>query len=114
MALDKKLVIVVRKDLDMKMGKKIVLIIHATVRAVKKASRMNMFLWETFNNENKIILEVNSLDDLWDIRQKCRDEKINYVRARDLSGEIPSEWAAIAIGPHSSKEIDKINHETVH
>lgn len=110
MVFERKMVIVVRKDLEMSSGKITVQAAHVAVRAIKKASWCDEKLWNILYREKKVVLQVKDLEELWKIRDQCKKAKLNYAMVQDAGKtEIaPGEWTAIAIGPTRSNKIDEI------
>lgn len=123
-----KMVIAVRKDLDMTYGKIAAQVAHAAMKIFfdrMKIERISNFCsfkakieiitepmkdWMT-NSFTKIVVWINSEKELWALSEQAKKEKIPY--AIMIDGGIPKLGdkkapTCIAIGPDYSDEIDKI------
>jgi PTH2 family peptidyl-tRNA hydrolase len=76
--------IVVRKDLKMDCGKIAGQVAHASLRSYKISSIGKKYLWKAIDNEVKVILKVNSGQELAEIMYKCEKSKIKYAQVRDM------------------------------
>jgi PTH2 family peptidyl-tRNA hydrolase len=119
-----KQVIVLRKDLNMRKGKMIAQGAHASLgailknpkalfNAIFKRDRSPLSIWLK-NSFTKVVLSVNTEQELFMLSDDARREGIPYAVIRD-SGRtefngVPT-YTAIAIGPYWSDEIDKITGE---
>ncbi len=104
-----KQVIVVRKDLGMDKGKIASQVAHASLEAYKKTDENIRKLWEE-EGSKKVVLKVESLRNLMDIKEKVKKEGIPYAVIRDAgrtqvrSGEVTT----LGIGPAEEEKIDRI------
>lgn len=120
--MDKKQVIVMRKDLNMRKGKMIAQGSHASMAALllfAQKEKHNLIL--DLTNEQmgpwlsgsfkKVVVSVSSLEELDKIYQQAKENKIicSYIIDNGLT-EFNGEKTptCICLGPHESKEIDKI------
>ncbi len=110
--LDFKQVIILRKDLKMSKGKAAAQASHAAVAAAIRSQRERIkefsLWWKT--GQMKIILAVNSEEELIDIEKKLRTtgvviEKINDAGRTQLP---PGTTTALGIGPHAQEDVEKI------
>jgi len=104
-----KQVILLRKDIKMSTGKKCVQSCHASLGAYKKASKSIIKKWN-LEGQKKVVLEVNSRQDLLKLYQKVKKEKIPCFLVEDagLTELNPGTITALGIGPVGEKKIDKI------
>jgi PTH2 family peptidyl-tRNA hydrolase len=93
-----KQVIVLRRDLQMSTGKLTVQACHASVAAVLGAKKAALESWNV-EGQTKIVLEVNSLAELQNLRTRCEQVGILHVLISDagrtelapeLSARLPS------------------------
>ncbi|MEM0242887.1 MAG: peptidyl-tRNA hydrolase Pth2 [Candidatus Aenigmatarchaeota archaeon] len=104
-----KQVIVIRNDLEMGKGKMVAQACHASIEAYKKAPLYFKILWKFFGNK-KVVLKVNSLDELIEVFKKTKEMKLPYALIRDAGKTQLKEGTitCIAIGPYYSEKIDKV------
>jgi peptidyl-tRNA hydrolase, PTH2 family len=107
-----KLVIVMRKDLNMRKGKMIAQGAHAAVRLVMDLDRDSLSRW--FNDgETKICVGVNSEVELLDVYCKARAANLPTALIKDAGRtefQQPT-FTCCGIGPSDISEIDKITGE---
>ena len=110
-----KLVVVVRKDLDIGKGKLCVQVAHAAVECVIEQLKKDKEIVEKWREEGgkKIVLYVENLDKLMEIYNKAKEEGLNTVLIRDagLTQLPPGTITCIGIGPDFEEKIDKITGE---
>jgi PTH2 family peptidyl-tRNA hydrolase len=101
--------IILRKDLEISVGKKCVQSCHACLGAYKNAKKPVVKKWE-LEGQKKVVLEVNSKEELLKLFEKAKKEKIPYFLVEDagLTELEPGTITALAIGPEDEKKIDKI------
>ena len=106
-----KLVVVVRKDLDIGKGKLCVQVAHAAVECVLEQLKKNKEIVEKWREEGgkKIVVYVENLEKLMEIYNKAKEE-LNTVLIRDagLTQLPPGTITCIGIGPDLDEKIDKI------
>jgi PTH2 family peptidyl-tRNA hydrolase len=107
-----KLVLVVRKDLNMGVGKIASQCSHASVMAYQKSSNLMLLKW-SLSGHKKVVVECPDEKTLFDIRDKAKELRImtNIVRDAGLTQVGPNTATVIAVGP--AKE-DLINQVTGH
>ena len=110
-----KQVIVVRKDLRMGVGKIATQVGHAAVLGVDKSKKFDKVWVKRWLSEGqpKIVVKVNSLKELIEIKSKAEKLMIPIVIVQD-SGltQIPfGTVTCIGIGPAPSEIIDKVTSE---
>ena len=104
-----KQVIVVRKDLKMDKGKLSAQVAHASISAAKHASEDVLKKWER-RGQKKVVLKVDNLDGLLDVKKKCDEAGIKNKLVSDagLTQLEPGTKTALGIGPESEEKIDKV------
>jgi PTH2 family peptidyl-tRNA hydrolase len=107
-----KQVIVVRTDLGMGKGKIAVQVAHASLSAFLEAKRRNPELADAWLSEGqrKIVLKVNSLNELLDVVKKAEDEGLPIAIIEDagLTQLKPGTITAVGIGPALDDVLDRI------
>ncbi len=110
-----KQVILVRTDLKMGTGKKCAQSCHASVSASDVVRVKNKTVWKNWKNsgQKKVVLKVNSIEQLVDIHKKLQKQNIPCYIINDagLTQLPPDTTTALGIGPALSTEIDKITGE---
>lgn len=118
-----KQVIVIRKDLNMRRGKECAQVAHASMTFLMKKVIDNIrsshnadisittveWEWMT-NNFAKIVLQVNSEEELLELYKKAKGESLEAHLIKDLGLtelKVPT-YTCMAIGPDESHLIDKI------
>jgi peptidyl-tRNA hydrolase, PTH2 family len=112
---DYKQVIVVRKDLGMGTGKLAAQVAHAAVMAVEitKMRNLNWFNSWFRAGQAKVVVKVQNLDELIEIRKHAESLDLSIAEIRDsgLTQIPPGTVTCIGIGPGPSGLIDKVtNH----
>ena len=102
--------IIVRKDLKMRCGKIAGQVAHASCRAFNKTDLISYAHWFA-DGETKVILKVNSENELLRIVEVCKAMNIhNYATVNDL-GKTQIEagtLTAVGIGPLKDEVIDQL------
>ena len=110
-----KQVIVVRKDLRMGVGKIAAQVGHAAVLGVDESKKFDNVWARRWLNEGqpKIVVKVDSLEELLQIKSKAEKFKMPLVIVQDRGlTQIPSGTVTcIGIGPAPSNIIDKVTSE---
>ena len=104
-----KLVVVVRKDLNLSPGKLAVQVAHACVECVLSSNKEIIKLWRT-EGAKKVVLEVPNLQELLKIYDKAKQEGLTTVLIKDagLTELEPGTITCVGIGPDVDKKIDKV------
>ncbi|WP_457549131.1 peptidyl-tRNA hydrolase Pth2 [Archaeoglobus sp.] len=104
-----KQVIVVRDDLKLSRGKLAVQVAHASIIGYEKADRKIVEAWK-MQGQKKIVLKVNSLEELMKIKEKAEKLGLPTGIVTDAGlTEIPQGTiTAVVIGPDEAKKIDKV------
>jgi len=104
-----KQVIVVRKDLKMGQGKIASQAAHASLSAVEKSDRETVEEWKN-SGQKKVVLKVGSLEELIEIKEACKKQKIVFAVVKDAGKtQVKSgTFTAIAIGPDKEEKVDRI------
>ncbi len=113
------LAIFIRTDLNMSRGKIAVQVGHAVAQTVYIQSKWDgrapypraspVEEWMQ-NDQTKIVLAVNSLEDLDEIAKKARENKVSYDYVSDIGKtEVePNTVTCLAVGIESRRRISKI------
>jgi len=110
--LEYKQVIILRKDLKMSRGKAAVQASHAAVAAAIKAMRERQreftIWWRT--GQMKIVLAVDSEEELLDLEAKLRPTGVILVKINDAGRTQlpPNTTTALGVGPHAKKDVESI------
>lgn len=104
-----KQVIIVRRDLKWGKGKLAAHVAHASLEAALMVDRNLLEEWRK-HGAKKVVLRVNSLEELKEIEKKLKKEKIKYVKISDagLTQLKRGTITCIGIGPIEEEKIDKI------
>jgi len=107
-----KQVIVVRADLDLSKGKLAVQVAHASELAIDATKRLDeQWFYDWFNEGyRKIVLKVQSLEELLRLKEEAEREKLPVATVIDFGlTELPPDTVtAIGIGPAPSERIDTV------
>ena len=108
-----KMVIVVRKDLNMSIGKTSAQVAHAAVGAYKRAMDKNANIvmnWENFSGQAKIVLGVENEKQLLEIKNKADQAGLITCLIHDAGRTevAPNTATCCAIGPDLVQKIDPI------
>ena len=108
-----KMVIVVRKDLNMSIGKTSAQVAHAALGAYKKSLSKNSNIvmnWENMSGQAKIVLGVDNEKQLLEIKNKAEQAGLITCLIHDAGRtEIaPNTATCCAIGPDLVQKIDEI------
>jgi PTH2 family peptidyl-tRNA hydrolase len=101
--------IVVRKDLDWNKGKLAAHVAHAAVDAALVADEDVVKKWQAAGGK-KVVLKIEDLKSLSELRKKARDAKLPVVLIRDagLTQLKRGTVTCLSIGPADEKKVDKI------
>jgi PTH2 family peptidyl-tRNA hydrolase len=104
--------IVVRKDLKLGEGKTAAQVAHASIGAMKKASKKIVEDWEG-EGAKKVVLKVSGLKEFSELQKKVTDAKLPNFVVRDagLTQVRRGTITCIGIGPAEEEGIDKITKE---
>lgn len=107
-----KLVIAVRRDLDMGKGKIAVQVGHATISASEEAKKVHPDWWRQWFNEGqcKVAVKVNTEGDLHRLNSEARELGLPSAIIRDsgLTQVSPGTATCVGIGPAPAELVDKI------
>ncbi len=107
-----KLVIAVRRDLEMGKGKIAVQVGHATVTVAEETRRRRPDWWKAWFNEGqcKVAVKVNSESDLIDLQRRAEDLGLASAIIHDsgLTQVDPGTPTCVGIGPAPAELVDKI------
>lgn len=104
-----KQIIVIRKDLKMPLGKICSQVSHASVEATLKSSKKNIEAWKK-QGAKKVIVKVNSEEELLDLQKKAKSLKLVTALIRDAAKTFfknPT-ITCLGIGPDKEEKIDKV------
>jgi PTH2 family peptidyl-tRNA hydrolase len=104
--------IVVRKDLGMDKGKIASQVAHASLEAYKKTDEDTRKLWER-GGSKKVVLKVDGLEKLIDLKEKAREERLPYAVIRDAGKTQlePGTITSLGIGPAEDGRVDRITKD---
>ncbi len=98
--------IIIRKDLKMGCGKAIAQGAHASLMAFIKNDKDKNEEWIR-EGMKKIVLKVNSLEELMDIYKKAEKKfSVSLIKDAGYTQVEPGSITAIAIGPDEEEKID--------
>jgi PTH2 family peptidyl-tRNA hydrolase len=107
-----KQVIVVRKDLAMTAGKIAAQVAHAAVMGAEKTKRENINWFNPWyrSGQAKVVVKINSFEELAKVRQHAESLDLTVVEVRDsgLTQLTPGTTTCIGIGPAPAEFIDKV------
>lgn len=104
-----KLVLVVRKDLSMGVGKIAAQCSHASVMAYQNSSKIMLLKW-ALNGHKKIVVECPNEQALNDIRDNARKHRLltNIVYDAGFTQVAPNTVTVLAVGPASEESINQV------
>ena len=108
-----KMVIVVRTDLNMSLGKISAQVGHAVLGAYKLSLQNDITKtnnWENFSGQAKIVLGVSNKEELFEIQKKAKEAGLITCLIHDAGRTqvAPNTPTCCAIGPDIVENIDKI------
>lgn len=105
---------VVRRDLGMGTGKIAAQVAHAAVMAAERTKEKKPgWFYEWFEGgQAKVVVKVQSLDELLEVRKHAESLKLPVVQVNDsgLTQIPPGTTTCIGIGPAPSEMIDKVTN----
>jgi PTH2 family peptidyl-tRNA hydrolase len=111
-----KQVIIIRKDLKMRKGKMIAQGAHASVMvALKYIWHAYVWLW-MFSNFTKVVVSVNSKDELLGIYHKAKKAGLPCALILDIGKTEfhgTATYTAVAVGPAPHADVDRITSKLV-
>jgi PTH2 family peptidyl-tRNA hydrolase len=104
-----KLVLVVRKDLSMGVGKIASQCSHASVMAYQKSNKIMLLKW-TLSGHKKVVVECPDENALFEIKAKAKEHRImtNVVRDAGLTQVGPNTATVLAVGPAKEEAINQV------
>ena len=106
------MVIVIRTDLQMSIGKMIAQACHAAVNCSEESKRTNTKHWRRWRDEGakKVVLQADSFEELEALASKAEELDITYTMIQDAGHtEVPpGTKTCLGIGPHQEQFIDKV------
>lgn len=107
-----KLVVAVRRDLDMGKGKIAVQVGHASVTSAEETRRQHPEWWKDWFNEGqcKVVVKISSESELHELRRKAEELGIAsaIIQDRGLTQVPPGTPTCVGMGPAPAELIDKI------
>jgi PTH2 family peptidyl-tRNA hydrolase len=107
-----KMVIAVRKDLDMGKGKIAGQVAHAAVECALKSEKYNKKIFKEWidTNQKKVVIKVNGEEELEKLLELCRLNGFIYAEIHDAgyTQVEPGTFTCLGIGPAKSSELDPI------
>ncbi|MFH0850485.1 MAG: peptidyl-tRNA hydrolase Pth2 [Candidatus Bathyarchaeota archaeon] len=109
---DYKMVIVVRTDLGMSVGKMIAQACHAAVACSEQAKKTHSKQWARWRDEGakKVALEAESFEELKELIRKAEQLDIVYVLIQDAGHTevAPGTTTCLGLGPDQAQRVDKV------
>jgi PTH2 family peptidyl-tRNA hydrolase len=104
-----KQIIIIRSDLGMGKGKSTSQALHAALGSIKLVDRKIVQKWED-EGAKKVVLKAKDLNELENIENKLKREKIPHFIVRDagLTQIKKGTITALGIGPIEERKIDNI------
>lgn len=104
-----KLVLVVRKDLRMGVGKIASQCSHASLLAYQKSSRLMLLKW-ALSGQKKVVVECLDEKTLLDLRAEAKNNRIltNIVHDAGFTQVAPNTATVLAVGPAKEELVDRI------
>jgi len=101
--------IILRSDIGMSVGKLCVQACHASIGSCENVDFNVLKSWKT-EGQKKIVLEVQSRDEIVKLYKKAKDMKIPCFLVKDagLTELKPGTITALGIGPDNEEKINKI------
>ncbi|HUV33318.1 MAG TPA: peptidyl-tRNA hydrolase Pth2 [Candidatus Desulfaltia sp.] len=107
---DYKMVIVVRTDLGMSVGKMIAQACHAAVACSEQAKKTHSKHWARWRDEGakKVALEAESFEELKELMRKAEQLDIVYVLIQDAGHTevAPGTTTCLGVGPDQAQRVD--------
>jgi PTH2 family peptidyl-tRNA hydrolase len=107
-----KLVVVVRDDLEMSVGKLSAQVAHAAVTCAleAKAKKAKWFSEWYREGQRKVVLKVDGVEDLKELKEQAMRARLPYALITDagLTELPPNTTTCLGIGPAPAKDIDSI------
>jgi len=111
-SLDFKQVIVVRDDLKMSKGKLAAQVAHAAVMAAERARTLRHDWWLSWTSsfQKKVVVKVDSLEELMEVERKARELGLPTALVIDagLTELPPNTPTAVGVGPAPSQLVDLV------
>ncbi len=112
MVKDSKMVIAVRKDLDLGKGKIAVQVAHAAVTLAlhaKKYERADFKRWIK-GGQKKVVIKIASLEELFSLKEKLESSGFYVCQISDAgyTQVPPNTVTCIGVGPADSEKLDPI------
>jgi PTH2 family peptidyl-tRNA hydrolase len=104
-----KQVILLRKDLRLPVGKAGAQVAHASTEAALRSSQSAVEAWNS-EGSKKVVLKVESEDELLEYQQKAKAKKLVTALITDAGRTVvaPGTKTALAIGPAEEEKIDAV------
>ena len=104
-----KQVIVIRKDIEMSLGKSIAQACHASIGSYENTSQAIIKAWRG-EGQKKVVLEVNSKKEIIELKNKAKKLGVSHFLVKDagMTELEPGTITALGIGPDKEESINKI------
>ena len=107
-----KMVIVMRTDLGMSIGKMIAQACHAAVACNEQAKKTHSKQWARWRDEGakKVAVEAESLEELRELARKAEQLDIVSVLIQDAGHTevAPGTTTCLGVGPDQSQKVDRV------
>jgi len=107
-----KMVIAVRKDIDMGKGKIAAQVAHAAVACTLISMKKNKKIFNEWydSGQKKVVVKVDSLDEIYKIKEECKDLGIisEIITDAGFTQIVPGTVTCIGLGPDDDDALDGI------
>ncbi len=106
-----KLVVVVRKDVDLSPGKLAVQVAHASVACAVESKESGDYFDRWFNEgQKKVVVKCDDLEHMDFLQQRAEKEELvtKVVQDAGLTEVVPGTKTCLGIGPGPNEKVDKI------
>jgi PTH2 family peptidyl-tRNA hydrolase len=111
-AFEYKMVIVMRTDIGMSVGKMIAQACHAAVACNEQGKKTHSKQWTRWRDEGakKVTLEAESLEELRDLARKAEQLDIVHMLIEDAGHTevAPGTITCLGLGPDQAQKIDRV------
>jgi PTH2 family peptidyl-tRNA hydrolase len=111
-AFEYKMVIVMRTDLGMSVGKMIAQACHAAVACNEQAKKTHSKQWARWRDEGakKVAVEAESLEELRELARKAEQLDIVQVLIQDAGHTevAPGTTTCLGVGPDQAQKVDRV------
>ncbi len=107
-----KMVIAVRKDIDMGKGKIAAQVAHAAVACTLLSMKKNKKIFNEWydSGQKKVVVKVDNLDEIYKIKEECKELGIisEIITDAGFTQIVPGTVTCIGLGPDNDDTLDEI------